>query len=69
MSIETFEVNGMTCSHCANSVSSEVAKVAGVTDVQVDVGSGRVTVTSDAPLDGTAVGQAVEEAGYQLATA
>ncbi|HEU4806623.1 MAG TPA: heavy metal-associated domain-containing protein [Homoserinimonas sp.] len=69
MSTETFAVNGMTCSHCANSVSSEVGKVAGVTDVQVDVAGGRVTVTSDAPLDGTVVGQAVEEAGYQLVTA
>lgn len=69
MSTETFEVNGMTCSHCASSVSSEVGKIAGVTDVQVDVVSGRVAVTSETPLDSATVGQAVEEAGYELASA
>jgi copper chaperone CopZ len=38
-----------------------------VTDVQVDVPSGRVTVTSDG-LRTDQVREAVEEAGYTLAT-
>ena len=50
-----FTVTGMTCSHCVNSVSSEIRQIPGVTDVQVDLASGAVTVTSDQPVDDTAV--------------
>jgi copper chaperone len=69
MSTATYTVTGMTCSHCVASVTEEVSEVPGVTDVQVDLASGALTVTSDAPVDGSAVRAAVEEAGYQLADA
>ena len=67
MSTSTFTVIGMTCGHCVSAVTEEVGQVPGVTDVDVDLASGRLTVTSDAPLDDSAVRAAVEEAGYQLA--
>ena len=67
MFIQTYSVVGMTCDHCARSVSAEVAALPGVTDVQVDLPSGRVTVTSDG-LGTDQVRGAVEEAGYTLAT-
>ncbi|PRX09769.1 heavy-metal-associated domain-containing protein [Actinoplanes italicus] len=67
MATQTYTVTGMTCSHCVNSVSAEVGKVPGVTDVQVDLASGTVTITSDQPVDETAVAAAVDEAGYELA--
>ena len=63
----TYTVTGMTCGHCVASVTEEVQEIAGVTDVAVDLASGSVTVTSDAPLDDAAVKAAVEEAGYALA--
>ncbi|NES26442.1 copper-transporting ATPase [Micromonospora terminaliae] len=62
----TYQVQGMTCGHCVNSVSTEVSALPGVTDVQVDLASGRVTVTSQSPLDTDAVRAAVDEAGYDL---
>ena len=62
----TFTVTGMTCGHCVASVTEEVAEVAGITDVDVDLGNGRLTVTSDAPIDGAAVRAAVEAAGYAI---
>ncbi len=64
---KTYTVTGMTCSHCVNSVSSEVKQIPGVTDVQVDLAGGAVTVTSEQPLDDAAVAAAVDEAGYELA--
>ena len=67
MATQTYTVTGMTCSHCVNSVSSEIKQIPGVTDVQVDLASGAVTVTSDQPVDDTAVAAAVDEAGYELA--
>ena len=67
MSQQTYTVTGMTCGHCATSVTEEITEIDGVTDVAVDLPTGAVTVTSDRPLDGARVRAAVEEAGYQLA--
>jgi copper chaperone len=61
-----YTVDGMTCDHCVQAVSSEVSGVVGVTGVDVDLASGRVRVSSDRPLDDAAVRAAVEEAGYQV---
>ena len=57
----------MTCGHCVASVTEEVQEIPGVSDVQVVLETGALTVTSDQPLDDAAVQSAVEEAGYQLA--
>jgi copper ion binding protein len=62
----TYRVEGMTCGHCVNSVSTEVGAIPGVRDVRVDLAAGQVTVTSDHPLDTEAVRAAVDEAGYDL---
>ncbi len=64
---QIYTVTGMTCGHCVSSVSSEVQQIPGVSDVQVDLTSGAVTVTSEQPLDEAAVAAAVDEAGYALA--
>jgi len=63
----TWNVTGMTCGHCVASVTEEVSAIPGVQDVQVDLPTGVVAVTSEAPLDPAAVAAAVEEAGYALA--
>jgi copper chaperone len=67
MQTKTYTVTGMTCAHCVNSVESEIRQLPGVTDVQVELASGAVTVTSDQALDDAAVAAAVDEAGYELA--
>ena len=61
-----YMVTGMTCSHCAASVTEEVGAIDGVTNVSVDLPTGKVTVTSDAEPSVDQVRAAVEEAGYQL---
>jgi copper chaperone len=63
----TYTVVGMTCGHCVNAVTEEVSSVPGVTAVEVDLASGGLTVTSQTPVDESAVRAAVEEAGYQVA--
>ena len=68
MSTETYTVTGMTCDHCSRSVSAEVSAVAGVTAVDVDLGTGTVTVTSEQPVGTDRLREAVEEAGYTLAS-
>jgi copper chaperone len=67
MATTTYTVTGMTCQHCVQAVTEEVTSVPGVTAVAVDLPTGGLTVTSDAPVDDSAVRAAVEEAGYELA--
>ncbi|MFC6152937.1 heavy-metal-associated domain-containing protein [Nocardioides yefusunii] len=60
----TYTVTGMTCGHCASSVTEEIGEISGVTAVDVVVETGQVTVTSEAPVAREDVVAAVTEAGY-----
>jgi copper chaperone len=68
MSTSTYIVSGMTCGHCVSSVTEELTKVDGVSDVAIDLATGAVTITSDHPVDDATVRAAVDEAGYQVAS-
>ena len=61
-----YTVNGMTCGHCVAAVTAEVRKLANVTDVDVDLATGAVTVRADGPIDDDSFAAAVEEAGYEV---
>jgi copper chaperone CopZ len=63
----TYQITGMTCAHCVNAVSQELSALPGVRGVEVDLGAGTATVTSDAVLPVDEIRNAVDEAGYQLA--
>lgn len=67
MTVRTVTVTGMTCEHCVRAVREELAKLDGVREVDVDLGSGHVTITSDAPVADDEVLAAVDEAGYVVA--
>ena len=47
-------ITGMVCQHCVSAVTQEVAGIDGVTDVHVDLDTGRLQVTSTRPLDAAA---------------
>lgn len=66
MSTAIYTVKGMTCGHCVNHVTTEVKKIAGVTDVDVTLETGQVVVTSDSDLNPADVESAVVEAGYEF---
>ncbi|HWD01053.1 MAG TPA: heavy-metal-associated domain-containing protein [Amycolatopsis sp.] len=59
-----YTVTGMSCGHCAQSVTEELSAIAGVQEVKVNVETGRVVVLSEGNLAEGAVRAAVEEAGY-----
>lgn len=67
MTTATYQVTGMTCDHCVRAVTTELVLLEGVRSVDVDLGQGAVTVTSDGPLDLEEVREAIDEAGYALA--
>jgi copper chaperone CopZ len=59
-----YTVNGMTCAHCVMSVREEVSEIAGVTAVDVDLASGRLTVEGSEVRDEVVLA-AVADAGYE----
>ena len=62
----TYIVEGMTCEHCAASVSEEVGEVDGVSNVVVDLAAGRLEVMGEDFSDAD-VRDSVEAAGYRIA--
>ena len=72
LTTNTYEVTGMTCGHCVSSVTEEVSRLDGVTNVDVQLvtgGASRVTVSSTDVLDRETVAAAIDEAGYELVSA
>ena len=62
---QSFQVQGMTCGHCANAVTQAVRSVDPQAEVKVDLASGKVDVQSQ--QDHGAIAQAIEEEGYKVA--
>lgn len=62
-----YNVTGMSCQHCVDSVTAEVGKLAGVEQVDVDLTAGVVAVTSTTEPAIDDVRAAVDEAGFDLA--
>lgn len=62
--MNTYTVQGMTCSSCATKVSTAVKQVAGVTGTDVELNSGTLTVTGS-EVDDAAVRTAIADAGYR----
>ncbi len=69
--VTTLAVTGMTCGNCVAHVTKDLEAVAGVENVSVELrvgGASEVTVFSDDPLDEAALREAVDEAGYEVAS-
>jgi copper chaperone len=61
------EVRGMSCGHCVAAITSAVSTLPGVAGVNVDLGGGTVRV--DGTPDTAEVLAAIEDAGYDVASA
>ena len=69
MSTSSWNVTGLTCGHCVGAVTKELASLAGVESVQVELvpqGESMVTVVSAHALDEATVRGAIDEAGFDL---
>lgn len=61
----TYAVPGVSCDHCRHAISTEVARVAGVDAVEVDLERKVVVVRGDALADDE-IRAAIDEAGYDV---
>ena len=66
MDERTYSVPGMHCAHCERAVNEELAAVAGVDSVSVDLDRKTVVVRGER-LDDAQLRAAIEEAGYEAA--
>lgn len=62
---KTFSITGMTCASCAQTIEKATKKMAGVTDVDVNLATEKMSVQYDAAtVTAAAIKDAVAEAGY-----
>lgn len=59
-------ISGMTCGHCAMSVTKELSKLEGAANVNVNPQAGTASLEVAESVNQAAVAAAVEEAGYEL---
>lgn len=59
------KVKGMSCQHCAKSVTAAMEGL-GAKDVNIDLLSGEVTYTEDAPISADAIKAAITKIGFEV---
>lgn len=65
--VMVFEVEGMSCNHCVNSIKNAVGSLDGVEKVEVDLKTKKVTVEVSAGLiSDQTIKEAIEDQGYEV---
>jgi copper chaperone len=59
-------VKGMSCGHCAGAVTKALGALPGVSHVQVDLASGRVTFENAKSIPKDEVARVIKAAGYDM---
>jgi copper chaperone len=59
-------VKGMSCGHCAAAVTKALSALPGVSRVQVDLATGRVTFENANPISQEELAKAIKTAGYEM---
>ncbi len=60
-------VKGMSCGHCVAAITKALGSLPGVSNIKVDLASGRVSYDSAAPISREDLDRVVKMAGYELA--
>ncbi|HLR02227.1 MAG TPA: copper chaperone CopZ [Virgibacillus sp.] len=67
MQKQTLDVQGMSCGHCKSAVEGALKDLGGISDVHVDLDSGKVDVMfDDQSVTVDEMRDAVEEQGYDV---
>jgi copper chaperone CopZ len=65
MKTTIFLIPGMTCGHCKGAVTDELSKINGLTNIDVDLDTKKVTIESEAVVEWQVIVDAVDEAGFE----
>ena len=63
---KTIKIEGMSCGHCSAAVQKELEKLAGVSDVAVDLAGKKATLQAQDTVSDAQLKAAVDEAGYEV---
>ncbi len=63
---ETITIKGMSCQHCVKAVSAILGEFDGVSEVTIDLASGKVTFKAEVAIDRQLLAQKLDDAGYEL---
>ncbi len=66
MTVTTVKIKGMTCGHCEGRVTTELGKLAGVSEVKASADAAEAVISSASELDSEQVAAAVIAAGYRV---
>ena len=67
MANSILDVKGMSCGHCEHSVKTSVGSLTGVSEVKVELKTGKVTVEYDpAKVDIKTIQDTIEDQGYEV---
>jgi copper chaperone len=61
------KVKGMSCAHCVATMTKAMTGLPGVSNVRVDLASGRVSYDSAAPIPPEDLARVVKTAGFEVA--
>jgi copper chaperone len=59
-------VKGMSCGHCAATVTKALGTLPGVSQVQVELATGRVTFENANPIPREELARVIKAAGYEM---
>ena len=63
----TFNVQGMSCGHCVNSIERSVGQLEGVSQVNVKLNAAQVEVTfNESYVSLNKIKETIEEQGYEV---
>jgi copper chaperone CopZ len=67
MVTHVFRVPDVSCEHCVRAISTELKKIDGVGEVEVNLERKLVTVQAAAAVSEAVLREGIEEAGYDIA--
>lgn len=64
--MKTMTVKGMSCQHCVMAVTKALNGIDGITDVKVDLATGKVTFEETKSMAPETIATAIKKAGYDV---
>lgn len=62
----SIQVKGMSCRHCADSVTQALQGINGISGVKVDLASGQVSYEESQPVDAETIKAAIAGIGFEV---
>lgn len=62
----TVKIKGMRCGHCVGSVTKALSGIAGISNVQVDLGKGEAVYDETTPVSTDKIKEVISAIGFEV---